>query len=235
VLLESYDAYGNKTSKKIRSLEANVLYSPSLLISGGNGIYTAKSSDETVANVSIDDKYLHITTHKMGKFQITITDSDLESLILPVTVTEGSRDWTLWNMKVHIKTQDDSKINESVLQGIANEIKENAFPEGTTYKFIYNLPKEGKLEITVPNKKDIISGTFTIEEKKDEADNYLRIYKLNYNGVEHIYNDKEYVLDLNNLRTSISTLNLIADHTEEYQKKYPDLKLTEVYSMQFCY
>jgi len=235
VHLETYNSGSNKTiTKKIQSLETTIHGPSSLRISGGSGNYTAKSSDESVATVSINENYLHINILKMGSLQITITDSDLTSIVLPVTITEGNWVWTIQNVGVHIRTEDGTEADETILQSIANEIKANTPPAQTAYNFLYESSYAGRLEITIPGKSGVTSGTFSIEHKY-EGENYRLVHKLYYDGVEHVYMKENFTGDGNILRTSIAQLMLVANHTEEYKSKYPDLNLTEVFSIQICY
>jgi len=247
VYMEINDFENNKkVSKRISSLETPVLYSAVLRIEGGDGNYSAKSSDENTASASIVENYLHLYIHKTGTVQVTIESQDLKKFTLPVTITEGEREIKILNNHSWVTTENEETTEtKEIIEKIKKEIEAKALPKDARFELTYNSKTKDyeKYEgtyILYPNTESSsqsVEGTFKEENiYEDEARPY-RMYTFSSNGSEDIYTINKFEIDLNLLRTSIATTQFlwVKDYTEEYKLKYPELKLKEVLCVQHIY
>lgn len=61
----------------------------SVMVAGGDGTYTAKSSDDKTATVTVDKATITVTGVKAGKATVLVTDSKKVTGSLSVTVVDG--------------------------------------------------------------------------------------------------------------------------------------------------
>lgn len=239
---ETYDPGKDKTvSKKITSLETKITGGISTLrISGGGGTYTATSSDENTLSVNIQENYLHIDIHNIGKANVTITGADKTVMILPVTVSESTRSIRIEESFVQIE-QDNQQTEP---EEIKNEIKSSLLPAGAIFDLTYNFISDGYdikkgtfvLHINFTETK----GTFKEEHfRKDNSNSYI-LYTFESDDAQYVFSIYKYDLDYQSLRYSTEDIYnpiyfWVADYTEEYKNKYPDLSINRAFGIQRVY
>ncbi|MBB4035945.1 hypothetical protein GGR21_001840 [Dysgonomonas hofstadii] len=125
----------------------------------GNGGYTASSSDEEIATVSIDGDAVLIKGKKVGKATITVKDKKDKTAEIEVTLYEE-------NYTYKILGSDIFLVRGEVADNILNEIKgdiQQFYPaeNGNLYRFVRNNRMEGILTIHPSGSEQVLyKGSF---------------------------------------------------------------------------
>ena len=106
----------------------------SVTISKGNGEYTATSSDDKIAEVSIKDNVILIKGNATGKVTITISDKENKVAKIDVELYEEVFRYRVTDADIYYKEGD---IDENVLEAIKEEISAFYVAEtGGIYQFL---------------------------------------------------------------------------------------------------
>lgn len=193
----------------------------SFTITQGNGGYTAISSDEEIATVSIKDNLVAIKGNKVG--EVTVTVSDKENKIAKINVT-------LFEEKFKYKVVEDAsiyliegEIDEDDREAIKENIPTYYFAEtGGSYEFLRNNIYTGDLLVyPTESSSSAYSGVFTAAKDMmrlniTEPEKEFIYYGIKYNPVK----SSEAAIPFSFLDDMI----LIIDCTEYYKGIYPKLK-----------
>lgn len=247
VYIETYDFNADKKiSTKITSLETNILNGISTLkISGGDGKYTASSSDESAIDFEIIENYLHMTYYKLGTILVTISDANNEKIVLPITITEGKREIKVLESyaDVQLEFEGDIEKYQVEIETIKTEIKDGLLPADARFELTYNSKidsyrKQQGTYVLYPNpdsKDEFVNGTFT-DEYIPYSENDYGYQELRFvsDSSENVYTMGKFQFDWNQLKASDNLPDLVGpfkqpwvkDYTDVYKARYPDLKIT---------
>lgn len=232
-----YSGYdGKPTSDKLSS--TNVTFYNSTLkarfisVSGGEGEYTAKSSDQDIiedSSIEINNKQyintsiLSFTLKKEGTVIITVTDKGGNSAKLEVVATILSREFEIVESELII----NNEVSETIKTEIENDIMSNNLNKNNLLVLTYNDHYQGSFRVsTAPTSLDIrLSGSFRIEDTTSKLSLYLT-----YNDMEHHYYSPFNIGAEAKTKTSYPpvTHSLKEDLTEYYKTKYPAENITDV-------
>lgn len=252
VYVEKNDYINNKViSERINSLETSIPYGLSTLkISGGDGKYTAKSSDENILVTSISENYLHMTLYKAGTAQVTISDGNNEILIVPITISEGKRYIKIIESLVDIvvETDEDSETHKDEIELIKKEIIKNLLPADAQFELSINsisddlIKRNGTYTLfpkpTTTNES--VKGTFTdeyIPADKSGREIYYQQYSFVSGSSKRSYTIGKYDIQPETLRSSppVHIFYWAEDFTDVYKTLYPDLKINKAVALQKIY
>ena len=212
-------------TEKVTSVEVNRFGEIWLEIRNANGVYTVKSSDETVATAAIEEAQYYnagetktqikIKGIKEGSTSVTVVDSENRSATLKVDVTIKTLSLAIFRQVSGVEAENASSEDQAAISKIEAEIKTKLAPVGGGFKLIFTSEDNGTL-IYYPDIKKItekIEGTFKLEMKEDPK---RQVLKLNYNNIEYFYDSYQSGDIITSLRTSEVLLILMRDFTNDY-------------------
>lgn len=227
---------GEPASEKLKSITITYYklmprHAGYITVAGGEGNYTAKSSDQSIiedSSIEFERKPSNsITTmsfalKKEGTVIITVTDEKGNSGKLKIAATVLTQELEVEDTSI----TTNSEISKTIRTEIEADIKANNLNENNYITLRYESYKEGTFTVSsTPDSEDIrFGGAFRIEKNEETVE--LSLF-LNYNNIEHRYNILHQG-EISPKAVGPSRVNFIEDLTEFYKAKYPAENITEV-------
>lgn len=187
------------------SVEANKTSEVKIL--SGNGGYTITSGDDRIATAKEEASKIVVTGVASGETTITVKDQEGKTATIKVTVTKEVSIVGVWNVdKITVTAEgtDQDAIAEIKAILSKDDLKTITLKDG------------GRFEVLLVDAEE--------KETKAEGDYTYKDNKLSMEFDDEVWSS--FTVEVTTL--SATALKTFADHTEEYQTKYPDAGLTKV-------
>lgn len=222
---------------KITSAEMIAFSGYSVTIGGGDGTYTARSSDESVLTTEINENYLYMTSVNAGRASVTVTDKSNNTAVLQVIVSERTLTITVLKNGIQVKSELETPEVQSIIEEIKKETELILPPVEAKYEMTYTSQTGGNFNYySYPLSATRIEGTFSIEDRIIDEKTHM-FFTFKHSDTEEYTYRLTYLADpeIDDLRHSVvqTEFYIINDLTETYSARYPDAKITQVFGVLF--
>ncbi|MDR2037005.1 MAG: hypothetical protein LBQ60_03690 [Bacteroidales bacterium] len=205
---------GTSPSEKITHLDMGSSTVGGLIISGGDGIYHIMSDNEEIVSAEINvENVVIIRAHKVGNAHLIVSDTNTSSSV-SVSVTQRTEAYSVVHVGVVVEVEEPTSENKESIDQVKAEIRSKMNQVKTVYRFYYNDTDKGDLIIFPGGNQDepVRAGFLTT---RDHDDTFIHI---EYNqGTSDLYQQ----------RNLFENRYYMKDFTQEYQQRFPDLKITK--------
>lgn len=165
-----------------------------LNVEGGNGVYYAKSDNDDVVSILVEDDRLRLSALQTGKTTIHVVDGNNVSRKLELSIKEKVDVIEVEDSYVDLQVPQTSQKYRSAIDYMKRIIDSGLKKKGMSYKLTYTSVDEGKLTIypQAHSEEYKIEGSFTrTTNKKGESvltlnvSGYLRSYTLRSRGGDY--------------------------------------------------
>lgn len=201
----------------------------SVTISKGNGEYTATSSNDEIAEVSIKDNVILIKGNATGKVTITISDKENKVAKIDVELYEEVFRYRVTDADIYYKEGD---IDENVLEAIKEEISAFYVAEtGGIYQFLRNDIYTGELYVYPAGAASYLyTGTFTAAKNMIKLEVKELEKTITYNAIKvELAKSSEAFIPF----AFDDNIALVLDVTEYCKEKYPEANIVKLAVAQY--
>ncbi|MFV0418609.1 MAG: Ig-like domain-containing protein [Dysgonomonas sp.] len=200
----------------------------SVTISKGNGEYTATSSDDKIAEVSIKDNIVLIKGNKTGKATITINDKENKTAKIDVELYEEVFRYSVTDADVYYA----EGVDENIIEAVEGEISTFYVAEiGGVYQFLRNDIYTGELYVYPAGATSYLyTGVFTAAKHMIRLDVKEPEKTITYNAI------KVEPVKSSEVSAPFSfddKIALVLDVTEYYKQKYPEATIGKIAVAQY--